>query len=257
MSYALITGASKGIGKAIAFELAKQNYHLLLTARSAGLLQTVCTEIAAAFNVKVYFKALDLSEKDAPQKLYDWCTENNFAVSVLVNNAGYGLSGAVENVLPEENVNLIQLNITAPTLLCHLFIPLLKKQAKAYIMNIASTTAYQAVPFLTVYAASKAYIKNFSRGLSRELADTNISVTCISPGSTDTDWAITAKVPEKTLKLADKFNMTPEAVAKISVSAMLNKSTEKIPGAINKIGVLLAWLLPKKWVEKSAGKLYK
>lgn len=257
MSYALITGASKGIGKAIAFELAKQKFDILLIARSEELLQNVAAEIKNKYAVAVSFISLDLSKNGAPQQLFNWCNENNYDVAALINNAGFGLSGILNNSSLQKNTDLLQLNIVVPTQLCQLFIPLLKKQQQAYIMNIASTAAYQSVPYLNVYAASKAYIKSFSRGLARELAATNISVTCISPGPTDTDWATTAEVPNKVLKLADKLNMQPGDVAKIAVKAMLNKKTEIVLGFTNKLGVFFAWLLPNKFVEKTAERMYK
>jgi short-subunit dehydrogenase len=257
MAYALITGSSKGIGKAIAFELAKRKFDILLTARSAELLQQTKDEIENTFSVKVNFLALDLSKNDSPKKLLAWCKENNYDVSVLINNAGYGLSGPLEKFSLEENTNLIQLNIVALTQLCQLFIPMLNKHQKAYIMNIASTAAYQSVPFLNIYAATKAYVQSFSRGLSQELSNTNISVTCISPGSTDTDWATTAQVSDKVLKLATKLNMKTSDVARAATTAMFHRKTEMVPGVINKLGIFMAWLLPKKLVEKSAANLYK
>ncbi|MDB5224098.1 MAG: family oxidoreductase [Chitinophagaceae bacterium] len=257
MSYALITGASKGIGKAIAFELAKHNYNILLTARSAELLAQAAEEIKKQYPVTVNFLPLDLSELNAAQKLFNWCVENNFPVSVLANNAGYGLSGSFEKYSVEETTNLLQLNIIAPTQLCRLFIPLLKQQQQSYILNTCSSSAYQAVPLLTVYAASKAYVLKFTRALKHELADTNISVTCLSPGPTDTDWANRAQVSDKILKMAAKLNMTPQQVAVIGVKAMFKKRTEVVTGFINKLGVFMAWLLPDSLVEKSAGKLYK
>lgn len=257
MSYALITGASKGIGRAMAIELAKKNYNLLLTARSSDLLKQVAEEIKKSYNVQVYFIALDLSENNSPQKIYNWCVENDYDVSILINNAGYGSSGLFQNFSIEKNTNLIRLNVIAPTQLCQLFIPVLQQHADAYILNIASTAAYQAVPFLSVYAASKSYLQRFSRGLSEELSHTSISVTCVSPGPTDTDWATTAQVPERALKLAKKLNMQPGDVAAIALRSMFAKRTETVPGFINKLGVFMAWLLPKKLVEKSTGNLYK
>lgn len=257
MSYALITGASKGIGKAIAFELAKRNYNILLTARSVELLQKAADEIKDQYPVAVHFLALDLTELNASQKLFDWCVQNNFPVSILVNNAGFGLSGSFEKISLVETNDLLQLNINVPTQLCSLFIPLLKQQSQSYILNIASSTAYQAIPLLNVYAASKAYILRFSRALKHELSHTNISVTCLSPGPTDTDWARTAKVSDKVLKLADKFNMSPQKVAAIGIRAMLKKRTEVIAGFTNKLGAFVAWLLPNSLVEKTTGKLYK
>ena len=257
MAYALITGASKGIGKAIAFELAGHNYDLLLTARSAELLQEAANEIKKQYPVTIHFLPLDLTELNASQKLFDWCVENNFPVSVLVNNAGFGLSGYFEDQLPKEINGLLQLNIHVPTELCMLFIPLLKVQKQAYILNTCSSTAYQAIPLLAVYAAAKAYILRFSRALHHELSSSNISVTCLSPGPTDTDWATTAKVSDKVLKMADKFNMSPQKVAAIGVRAMFKKRKEVIAGFTNKLGAFVAWLLPDSLVEKTTGKLYK
>ncbi len=257
MSYALISGASKGIGKAIAFELAKRNYNILLTARSAELLSQVADEIKNAYPVKVLFLPLDLSELNAPQKLFDWCTENNFPVSILINNAGFGLSGSFEKISLDETTDMLQLNVITPTQLCSLFIPLLKQQMQSYILNICSSSAYQAVPLLTVYAASKAYILRFTRALKHELAETNISVTCLSPGPTDTDWATSAHVSDKVLKMAAKLNMTPQKVAAIGIKAMLNKRTEVITGFTNKLGAFMSWLLPDSFIERTVGNLYK
>jgi Short-chain dehydrogenases of various substrate specificities len=257
MSYALITGASKGIGKAIAFELAKRNYNILITARSADLLSQVAIEIKNAYPVKVIFFPLDLSELNAAQKLFNWCNENHFPVSVLVNNAGFGLSGPFEKNSLAVTTELIQLNITVPTQLCRLFIPLLKQQTQSYILNTCSSSAYQAVPMLTVYAASKAYILRFSRGLKHEYAGTNISVTCLSPGPTDTDWVHRAEVSAKVLKMAERLNMSPEKVATIGVKAMFKKRTEVITGFTNKLGAFMAWLLPDSFIERTVGNLYK
>jgi uncharacterized protein len=257
MPFALITGSGKGIGQAIAFELAKKNIDVLLTARSAENLQKTCELIRASYKVKAEYFPLDLSEPDSPQKLYDWCIANNYYVAYLINNAGFGLSGSFSEVPLEQSLNLIQLNIVAVTQLCHIFLPLLKKQPQSYILNIASTSAYQSVPMLSVYSATKSYVLSFSRGLHHELKDKGVSVTCVSPGPTDTEWVNRANIRGKALKMADRFNMTPAQVAKIAVEAMLSKKTEVVTGVVNKLGVFMAWLLPKKLVEKSAYNLYK
>lgn len=257
MSYALITGASKGIGRAIAFDLAKRNYDLLLTARSADLLKEVSEEIQQIYPVLIHIMALDLTEHNAPQQLYDWCNENNYQVVILINNAGAGMSGVFQNSSLENNTNLIYLNVIAPTQLCQLFIPLLLQNPQSYILNIASTASYQAIPYLAVYASSKAYIQRFSRSLSQELSGKGISVTCISPGPTDTDWATTASVPAKALKMAARLNMHPSKVAEAAVESMFAKKKEVVPGFVNKLGVFMAWLLPKRISEKVASSLYK
>jgi len=256
MPSALITGASKGIGKAIAIELAKHKFDLILVARSEKLLASVSKEIVSQFNVKVDFLALDLSEKDAANKLYEWCLEKNYQVSMLVNNAGYGLSGKFENYSAEDNYNMMQLNMITLVQLCQTFLPMLKKQPRAYILNIASSTAYQAIPNLSLYSATKAFVLRFSRGLKHELSKTNVTVTVVSPGSTDTEFVERAQINEKALKAAKNVNMTPEAVAKIAVEGTLAGKTEVITGLINKLGALMAWLLPAAIVEKTAGGIY-
>ena len=123
-------------------------------------------------------------------------------------------------------------------------------------MNISSSSAYQALPFMSAYAASKSFVLQFSRGLSVELEKTNVSITSVSPGATDTDFVDRAKVGKKALDLAKKFNMTPASVAKIAVNAMYSKKTEVITGVMNKLGAFLAWLLPKKTIEKASAKIY-
>lgn len=256
MSFALITGASKGIGKSIAAQLASKGYNLVLVARNETLLQSVALELHKQYNVTVNIAAMDLGKEGAAQELFDWCQSKNYDISVLINNAGYGLSGKFETYALSAHLQMMQVNMNAVVELTYLFLPQLKQQQAAYIMNIASSAAYQAVPYLSIYAASKAFVLQFSRGLRYELKNSSVSVTCISPGSTDTDFATTANVGEKGQKAAKKVNMTPEQVAKIAIDALFSKKTEVITGFINKLGAFFVWLLPKKLVENTAAKIY-
>lgn len=256
MAYALITGASKGIGKAIAEELAARKIDLLLVARSAEMLQQVAKELTEKHAVKTAYLAIDLSEENAVQKVFNWCAENNYNIQILVNNAGYGLSGAFDKYTLAENLNMLQLNTQVPVALTQLFLPQLLLQPQAYILNTASSAAYQSVPGLSLYAATKAFVLSFSRGLHQELRYKNVSVTCVSPGATDTDFVVRAQLGPKGLKAASQVNMTPEAVAKIAVKAMFNKKPEVITGTVNKLGAFLSWLLPKALVERTAMKVY-
>ena len=256
LTYALITGASKGIGKAIATELARRQYNVLLVARSAEQLRQLADFLANTYGVQTDYLAVDLSKTGAARQVFDWCRTRNYTVQTLVNNAGYGLSGPFENYTPTEHENMMAVNMTALMQLCRLFLPVLRQQPNAYILNIASSAAYQAVPGLSLYAATKAFVLTFSRGLHQELRKTAVSVTAVSPGSTDTEFATRAQVGEKALKAAEKVNMTPEAVAKIAVEAMLAGKPEVVTGVINKLGAFAAWLLPKGFVERTAGKIY-
>ncbi|HEY0262397.1 MAG TPA: SDR family oxidoreductase [Chitinophagales bacterium] len=258
MAYALITGASKGIGKEIAKELSKRQYDLVLVARSENLIADLAKEMNANYGVKAVYVATDLSAENAAETLLNFLQQNEISISVLVNNAGYGLWGAFEKLSLEEQINMLRLNDETLVRITHKLLPSLHKAKKAYILNIASTTAYQAIPYLSVYAASKAFVVAFSRGLAAELSDTNVSVTCVSPGGTDTNFMERAGIDKaEIVKAASKVSMSPEDVAKQAVEALFAGKTEFIPGAINKIQVGANNFLPKKLIEKIAGNLYK
>jgi hypothetical protein len=257
MEYALITGASKGIGKAIAEELAARKFNVLLVARSGELLEQVAEGIMTRYGVKADWLAIDLSSPGVSQKVYDWCQSRQYTLQALVNNAGYGLSGPFEKYTLEEHLNMMQLNMTTLVSMTRLFLPQLRQQSRAYILNIASSAAYQAVPGLSLYAATKSFVLSFSRGLHQELHKKGpVSVTCISPGATDTDFPNRAQVGEKGMRAAQKLNMSPAAVASIAVRAMLAGKSEIVVGFVNKLGAAMAWLLPKTLVERTAMKLY-
>jgi uncharacterized protein len=256
MTYALITGASKGIGKCISEELAKRGINVLLVARSEKLLQQQASHLSSQYNIDAAYLAIDLSAPAAPAELLAWCKTRSYQVTILVNNAGYGLSGPFEKHSLEDNLNMMQLNMISLVELSYLFLPELRKLQGSYILNIASSAAYQAVPNLSLYAATKAFVLSFSRGLRQELRKSSVSVTCICPGATDTEFTVRAKIGEKGLKAAAKMNMTPEAVGKIAVEAMLSGRTEVVTGTVNKVGKFMTWLMPKGLVEKVAMSIY-
>lgn len=254
--YALITGASKGIGKEIAMELAKKKYDLILIARSASQLEEAAKEIRSKYAVKVDFLATDLSAPDVARGVFKWVEQNNYQVSILVNNAGYGLAGDFENYTLEQNRAMMNLNMITVSEMCQVFLPMLKRHSQAYILNIASSTAYQALPQMAIYAATKIFVLNFSRALKFELKNSSVSVTCVSPGATDTNFNDRAAIPAKARKAAEKVVMSPQDVAKISIDAMFAGKTEVIAGFVNKLGAFLAWIAPKAITEKVAAGIY-
>jgi hypothetical protein len=256
MPFALVTGASKGIGKSIAEQLAARGYDLLLIARSASLLEEVAREISQSTKKNCQWLALDLAEDQAAESVFEYCNKNQFVVSVLVNNAGYGLSGKFEKYSVQEHTDMLMVNIITLTKLTRLFLPSLLKQPAAYILNIGSSAAYQAVPLLSAYAASKAYVLNFSRGLFHELKKTTVSVTCICPGPTNTNFVNRANIGPKGQKTAERFSMSPQKVARIAVDSLFRRKPEVITGGMNKLSAFFAWLIPKPVVEGIAMKLY-
>jgi short-subunit dehydrogenase len=257
MKYSIITGASKGIGKALAFELAARRHALVLTARSQPQLEEVAAALRQKYNVPVEVLPLDLSAESAPEKLRDFCLQKQLEVDILINNAGYGLWGQFEKLPLEEQVNMMRLDMENVVKLTHLFIPLLRKNPKSYIMNVASTAAYQAVQNLALYAAGKTFIINFTRGLRRELKAGGISVSCLSPGTTTSDFISRARMSDAIRRKADKVTMPAETVARIAIKGMLAGKAEIIPGAINYFSAQLASLLPKALIEPIAASIYK
>jgi len=256
MSTAVITGASKGIGKAIAEELASRKIDLLLIARTEDLLKALAEDLHSKYAIQADYLAVDLTKDDAVEQIIHCCENKKKSISILVNNAGYGLSGSFEKYSIAEQTDMMRVNMQVPVQLTHALLPSLREQSKAYILNIASTAAYQAVPGLSLYAASKSFILNFSRGLDYELRGTTVSVTAICPGATDTDFPNRAMVSSKATKAAEKVNMSAESVARIAVKAMFDKKTELITGVFNKITTFFVWLLPKKFSEKIAANIY-
>ena len=257
MVYTLITGASKGIGLSIAMELAKRKFNVLLLARDGALLQENVTLIRKVYKVEADFIALDLTESSAVETLISWLKKNDYKLNALINNAGYGLSGQIQSYSLTEHENMMELNMLVPVRLIYSLLPMLRLEPKGYIMNVGSSASYQSIPGLNIYAASKSFILNFSRGLKHELKGTGISVTVVSPGATDTDFADRANVKsKKAIQLAKATNMHPDDVAKLAVDAMLSEKTEVITGVLNKLGVFLTWLLPKRFIEKNIASIY-
>ena len=211
------------------------------------------------YGITVHYTAIDLSTPNASADIIAWCKKGAYDINVLVNNAGYGLHGPFEKASLDEQLNMMRLNMNTCVELTHRALPLLKQYAgKSYILNIASTAAYQAVPYLAVYSATKSFVLSFSRGIRHELKDSNVSVTCLSPGAVETNFMERAGMDKvkKIAKQAAKFNMNATVVAEFGVNAMLKGKAEVIPGASNKIGAFANRLLPKMIVEGVAKGLY-
>ena len=256
MAYALVTGASRGIGRALALLLAQRGYDLLLVARSADQLTVLAQEIGAKHQRQARVLALDLAASGAAETVATWAQQQTDQLAVLVNNAGYGLWGRFEQLGLAEQQNMLQLNMALPVALTHLLLPALHRAPQAYVLHVASTAAYQAVPSLALYAASKAFLLSFSRGLRYELKSSNVSVTCLCPGATTTSFADRAGMGAELQATANKVSMTAEAVAEAAVVGLLAGEAEVVPGVLNKVSAGLTGFVPKGIVEKIAAGIY-
>ncbi|MBI1767537.1 MAG: SDR family oxidoreductase [Bacteroidetes bacterium] len=257
MAFALITGASGGIGLDIARELAQRKIDLLLVARSEKNLSEAKKNLSEKHGVRVEYLSADLSSSEGVNSLMNWISKNNFEINILINNAGYGVWGTVEQTPWDQLNNMMRLNMISVVELSQALLPELKKHKQSYILNVASTASYQAVPTLATYAATKSFVLLFTRGLRKELGKTNVSVTCVSPGATSTSFVDRAGMNDFLKKRAEKFSMKSEDVARIAVRGMFNKKAEVIPGLVNWLSVQMTYLVPKSIPENIAEGLYK
>lgn len=261
MKKALITGASGGIGKAMAEILAQKKVDLAIVARNTTKLNEVADKLTSKYGVKVHTIYADLSLSNTPEKILEWTRDNNFEIDCLINNAGYGVWGNFAELPLKDQLDMMQVNMQSLVSLCHLFVPTLinakhSRNVSAHILNVSSTTAFQAIPTFAVYAASKSFVVSFSRAIRHELKSKGINVTCLIPGATDTGFVSRAKL-DHIAETAKKFSMTPEAVAQAGIDAMLKKKAEVIPGLLNVVSSQATYLLPKTMVEKMAANIYK
>ncbi len=253
--YALVTGASQGIGRAIAMELARQGHGLILTARTAAALDDVSREAGGLNGGRVKVVALDLLSPGAVEQLAQAVEQVDGPLEVLVNNAGQGLWGLFGDTSLEEQQRMMRLNMDIPVVLTHRLLPVLRTRKEAYILNIASMVAYHALASMAVYSGSKAFVLRWSRSLRMELKGSGINVTAVCPGSVITGFTARANMTAMD-DLARKFGTPPEPVAKAAVRAMYKGRAEVVPGLLNRITAGLQALLPTSIVEGTASGIY-
>ncbi|MBL0745333.1 SDR family NAD(P)-dependent oxidoreductase [Chryseolinea lacunae] len=255
MKHAIVTGASKGLGKALAQAMAARGYDVLLVARSEALLEQLASEITQQHPVKAHCLALDLALPVSADQIAAWCADRGFQPSVLINNAGFACWGYFEKLSLALQLQMLNLHVQGMVALTHQLLPALRKHEQAYVLNVSSTTAYQAVPTLSLYAASKTFVRSFSRGLRYELRNSPVSVTCLSPGPMSTNFIAEANM-HAMQQTAAKFEMTADEVARRGVKAMFNRRAEVIPGWMNRLTVVLSKVVPDALLERIASNLY-
>ncbi|HHG83422.1 MAG TPA: SDR family oxidoreductase [Bacteroidetes bacterium] len=255
--YALITGASKGIGKAMAETLAARGHNLLLVARSASLMAQLRDELEARYGgIKVEIFAADLTDQNVPAELFKWCQAQGLPINILINNAGLGVweTFAEADLAALEQMNAV--NVSAVLRMCHVFLPELQAQPRAWLMNVGSTGAFQPLPRMAIYGAGKAYIRSFTRALRDELRETNVSVTCLNPGGVWTGFMETAQMGLVSQR-QKRFMMPADKCANIALKAMFKRRAEVIPGWYNRVGVWLVKHIPTSLGVVVARKIFR
>jgi uncharacterized protein len=241
--FAVITGASQGLGKAYAIELAKRKFDVILVSLPGQNLRQLSDWISLEYNVQSFYYETDFSVDSNIRGLTKWLNEN-FNISMLINNAGIGGSKHFEEASVDYIDAIIQVNVKATTLLTHQLLPNLKRQLKSYILNVSSIAAFSPVGYKTVYPASKAFVHYFTRGLYAELKNTNVFVSVIHPGAMATNDETISRI-EKQGIIGKLTLLKPEKVAHYSINRLLKRDTVIM---VNPFTWLLSAILPV-WIK--------
>ncbi|MBC5992752.1 SDR family NAD(P)-dependent oxidoreductase [Pontibacter cellulosilyticus] len=245
----LITGASAGIGKALADIFAAQGHSLVLVARSEEKLDSMAVQYALKYGTQTKVISLDLTMPEAPDRLFEQLHNEGVQVTALINNAGFGNYGYFKETALQKELDMIQLNITALTHLCKLFLNQLTPGRSAKILNVSSTAAFPpAGPLMAVYYASKAYVQSFTEALATELEQDNVTVTALCPGPTETEFQERANLHGSGL-FTSQFVADAHSVAQAGYEGMMSGEVVVIPGVQNKLTALTAQLMPRKFVR--------
>ncbi len=244
MNTALITGASNGIGYEIAKIHAANGGNLVLVARNKAKLEELKQELESQYKVSVYTIGKDLSEVNAAQDVYNETTKQNIKIDYLINNAGFGDFGMFADAIWENQMKMINLNITTLTQFTHLYLKDMLTRKTGKIMNVASTAAFQSGPTMAVYYATKAYVLNFSEAVDNEVKNKGITVTALCPGATESGFQAAAAMEESSLVKGKKLPTSKE-VAEYGYKAMLKGKAVAIHGLLNYILANSVRFLPR------------
>lgn len=252
--YALITGASSGIGLALAEALARRGHPLILLARKREALESIASELAQRFGVEVLYRVCDLSEPLHVTGLLHELEQSEKVIDLLVNCAGMGTGGPFLSSDWSREQHLIELNVLALTRLCHALGEHMAQQGGGQILNVASTAAFQPIPLMSSYAASKTYVLHFSEGLREELKSRGISVSVLCPGPTRTSFFRKAGMQTASMEKG-KTMMGAEEVALIAMHGLAKRKAIIHCGWRNRLTAMVPRFLPRSLVRKVTARI--
>lgn len=255
---ALITGASSGIGQAFAQELATRETNLILVARSQDKLYQLAKQLQAQTSIEVEVIVQDLTEPQAGQKVYDWVQDKGWTVDLLINNAGFGDYGLFAERDLSKQLEMIQLNVTVLVELTHLFLSQMQKQRQGSIINVASLAGFQALPYLSTYAATKAFVLSFTEALWAENKDKGINCLALCPGPTESKFFEVAEFPKTFENKNSSGFVSAQTVVKDALKALeQNKSNLVTGGMGNNVIVNLSRFFPREWLLNAVEKQFR
>jgi len=251
MNTTLITGASSGIGEVFARKLAALGRNVLLVARSEEKLITLCNELGRSNSIRAQYVALDLSKPDSAARLFEEARKRGLSIDLLINNAGFGSMDEFSKLELARELNMIDLNVKSLVELTHLFLQPMIEQKQGAIINVASTAAFQPVPFMATYAATKAFVLSFSEALWEENRGYGIKVLALCPGVTETNFFEAArgyKPPART-------SQTPEEVVEVALRGLAQGQAHIISGWTNFLMTQSERFVPRSFVVRLAGRM--
>jgi short-subunit dehydrogenase len=253
--WALVTGASAGIGAAFAEELARGGTNLVLTARRRERLEELAQKLAAAHKVDTKIFVADLGETDAPAKIFEFTNEQGIEIELLINNAGFGAYGEFTKVELRRLTDMVQVNCAAVVNLTRLYLPGMVARRHGDVLIVASTASFQAVPYISTYAATKAFDLLFAEGLAEEMKPHGVRVLALCPGSTESEFA---QVAGQTQIAATRANReTAEKVVRTGLRALASGKSYVISGLGNYLGVLGQRLVSRRLVARVAARMFR
>ena len=255
----LITGASSGIGRALAKEFAKNQFNIIAVAQHDNSLTTLKNELLSTYRIDVETIAMDLTEDGSPSALYHEIKNRGYIVDILVNDAGVGQHGYFVEGDWDKYLEIIHLNIIALTKLTHLYAKDMVSRNEGKILQLGSIAGFQPGPLMGVYHASKAFVVSLSEALATELEDmdSDVTITCVCPGPTETAFFVKADMLDTNVyQNKEKTMMQPEEVAEGAYKALMDGERIYIPGAMNKVTTFIRRAIPKSMQARMQQKYY-
>jgi short-subunit dehydrogenase len=248
MSWALVTGGSKGIGHSIAEALARRKYNILLVARNQIELAKAKEQLENRFQIQVEILSCDLFLTESAKIIFDWCTDKNIEINILCNAAGMGGSKDFPELPLSELRAMIRLNLESAVALSYMFIPHLKQTAPSYILNIGSMAGFAPIPIKSLYASTKSALHSFSYSLKYLLKENNISVSCVCPGPVFTKPSIEKETIKQLGWIGKQMAVDTAKVGEYAVQGMLKRKVIIVPGKLAKLISYLLRILPHRFV---------
>ncbi|HEY2773461.1 MAG TPA: SDR family NAD(P)-dependent oxidoreductase [Candidatus Binatia bacterium] len=250
----LITGASSGIGEALARRFAAAGHDLVLVARRRAKLKALAAALESKHGIRAAVEVADLAKPGAAAKLAAKLAKRRVVVDILVNNAGINAQGRFHEMPPEENLDIVALNVTAATEVLAAFLPSMTKRGHGRVLNVASASSFVPVPYMATYAASKAYLLSLTESLAEELDGTGVTITALCPGVTDTPMLTYMEKQDPAFtRLISLTVADVHAVAAEGFDACMAGEVIRVPGIVNLLATISARAVPRWVVRRVSG----